>query len=168
MTDQTQRMTGDEYMQLLEQRRDAWEAARVARERPEGFPQITPKFEMRPLLEWFVEAGDDDLVTLPESTPKPKREPKPRVYRSAASLREERDRAQRQLDALTGDDGDRAAANLSPTSRNRAARNAGRARFARLDRDLERYTQLKQQVGALNTKIYRAETRERAAERTTT
>lgn len=179
------KMTGDEYMELLARRRDAWEAAhparavveaqieRIKRDFPGSNPVIKPGWKPPvALLEWFVEPGDENLVEFPEPKPQPKRTPKPRVYRSAASLREDRDRLVAQRDAITADDEapDRAIANLSPFARSKAARTAGRRRFAKLDRDLERYANLSRRIEALDSRIIRAEARERraaeAAERT--
>lgn len=176
-------MTGEEYMQLLEQRRAEWEAAHPAREAAEAeierikreFPGANPT--LKPgwgppvaLLEWFVRPGDEDLVDLPEKQPAPSRTPKPRVYRSAASLIAERDQLQVQRDAIVADDGgDLAETNLSPSSRSRAARSAGRRRFAKLDRDLERVAKLNRRIDSLNSRIARAVAREdRAAQTTTT
>lgn len=55
---------------------------------------------------------------------------------------------------------DRAAANLSPNARSRAARNAGRRRFAQMDRVLERYTRLETKRTRLCGQLARAEARE--------
>lgn len=150
-------LTGDEYMDLLLSRQAEWTAANPSQE---AFT-----FRRPPLLEWFVRAGDEDLVDLSslESEPQPKRKPKPRVYRSAASLRDERDRVQAQMDAITRDDnGDMAVVNLSPYSRSRAARRAGVRRFEKLDRDLQRFTQLKRRLDRLDSRIAAAEARESA------
>lgn len=168
------KLTGDEYMELLVQRRAEWEAAhrqdaeaeieRIKREFPGANPRLKSGWEPPPaLLEWFVRPGDEDLVDLPESKPAPKRTPKPRTYQSAASLREERDRLVSQRSAIVGGGGDMAEVNLSPSSRSRAARNAGRRRFAKLDRDLERYTALSRRIDSLNFRIARAEAREERA-----
>src|SRR5690625_3726538 len=115
-------MTGEEYIAVLEERRAAYMAARPSQ--PAG---------VVPPLEWFIEPGDEHLVTLPAPEPKAERPmPQPRRYRSAASLRVERDRAQAELDALTGTGGDTAEVNISPHSRNRAVARAGRRRMAAL------------------------------------
>jgi hypothetical protein len=144
-------ISGEDYIALLVARRDAWEA-RNGGARPYGLPA---------LIEWFIEDGDEKFVQLPEDKPAPKRERNPRVYRSAASLREERDAVQAKMDAITGEDTtDGAVVNLSPFSRSRAARNAGRRRFAKLDRDLERYTALRTRRDNLNFRIATAEARE--------
>ncbi|WP_026931194.1 hypothetical protein [Glycomyces tenuis] len=182
MSAETQKLTGDEYMQLLEQRRSEWEAAhpareaaeaeiaRIKREFPGANPTLKPGWEPpRPLLEWFIRPGDEDLVDLPEKQTAPKRAPKPRVYRSAASLIAERDELVERRDAIVADDGgDMAAVNLSPHSRSRAARNAGRRRFAQLDRDLERVAKLNRRIQALNFRITTAQAREKRAAKTTT
>lgn len=171
-------LTGDEFMELLEARRAEWEAAhptrseavveRIKRDFPDANPVIRPRFEVRPLLEWFIKDGDDDIVdpvVFAPAPPQPKREHRPRTYRSAASLREERDRVQARRDAITADDDgyDPAIVNLSPRSRNRAAARAGRRRFAKLDRDLARYTQLTRRLASLDSRIIRAEAREARA-----
>lgn len=173
-----ERMTGAEYIALLEQRRAAWEAAYPAREALEAsierikrdFPGANPtiKPDWQPpvaLLEWFVEPGDEHLVALPVPESKPKRTPRPRVYRSAASLREERDRLIERRDAITSvdDDGDMAIVNLSPNSRSKAARTAGRRRFAKLDSDLEKVASLNRRIGALDFRITTADAREARA-----
>jgi hypothetical protein len=174
-------MTGDEYMELLARRRDEWEAAhparaaveaqieRIKRDFPGSNPVIRPDWKPWPaLLEWFIEPGDEDLVDIPEPQTQPKQKPKPRVYRSAASLREDRDRLVAKRDAITTDDEtpDRAIANLSPFARSKAARTAGKRRFAKLDRDLEKYTNLSRRIESLDSRIIRAETRERRAAET--
>lgn len=164
-------MNRDEYMELLEQRRAAWEAAHPAREAaeaqiaqikrdfPGSKPQLKPKWTpLQPLLEWFIEPGDEDLVTFPEPEPKPK--PRPRVYRSAASLREEREEVQAQIEALWEDDGDMAVVNLSPHAKSPAARNAGRRRMANLDREIDLGLRLSRRLQSLDARIAAAEARE--------
>lgn len=169
------RLTGDEYIELLLSRQAEWIAAnrpqeaaaeaiaRIKAEYPDANPQVNFTFRRPPLLEWFIRAGDEDLVDLAtlDSEPQPKRAPRPRTYRSAASLREERDQVKARMDAITRDDhGDMAIVNLSPNARSRAARTAGRRRFAQLDRDLERHTQLKSRLDQLDARIAAAERRE--------
>lgn len=148
--DLTGPVTGDEYIAILLQR----QAAYIARNSPNG--TTCP-----PLLEWFIRADDEDFVQIPEPAPAPKQKTTPRVYRSAASLREERDRVQAQIDNF-GDSSapDRASANLSPNARSKAARNAGRQRFERMDRDLERFTALVKRRDMLNGRVATAEDRE--------
>lgn len=149
----TEPTTGDQYIEVLLRRQQAWLGS---------LGQVRPKYP--PLLEWFIQDGDEQWVQLPESAPAPKRERKPRTYRSAASLREERNRVQAQMDQIagTGSD-DPASVNLSPFSRNKSAASAGRARFAKLDRDLERYAKLSARLERLNGQIRSAEARESAA-----
>jgi hypothetical protein len=160
-------VNGDEYMELLEQRRAAWEAASQG-----GNPQITPKSWVRPLLEQFVEAGDENLVDLPErqpAEPKPVQAKRPRVYRSAASLREERDRLQaRRAAYIEPDNGSaehdaRAIVNVSTQSKNRAARASGRRRHARNDRQLREYAALTRRIQSLDSRIAKAAAREERA-----
>lgn len=149
----TEPISGDDYVRtILVARQEAWLSAHPSR-RARGFP---------PLLEWFVQSEDERFVQLPEDEPKPARQP--RKYRSAASLREERDGIERRMEAITGESStDGAIVNLSPHSRSRAARNAGRRRFAQLDRDLERYANLRREFDRLTFRIAEADARERAA-----
>lgn len=147
-------ISADAYIGVLLAR----QAAYVARSFPDG--------TSLPPLEWFIRTEDEAFVILPERAPAAKRERTPCVYRSAASLREERDDVQRRIDAF--DDGtvpDRAAANLSPNARSRAAARAGRRRFGRMDRDLVRFTALVRRRDALNHRIALAEAREERAAR---
>jgi hypothetical protein len=136
----------EDYMQLLLKRQAAWEAAH-------------PHYRLRPLLEWFIEPGDERWVHLP--APAPKRKPAPRVYRSAASIRTELAAVEAQMARIanSGPD-DPAAVNISPFARSRAARTAGRRRFAKLDRDLERYTALERRRSRLAGRLASAEARE--------
>lgn len=148
-------MTLNEYMEVLQARLAEWEAAH---------PKPTwARTHFPPLLEWFIQPGDEELVELPpDPEPAPKRPRHPRTYRSAASLREERQRVHDELNALIEIDseGDMAITNLSPYSRSRAARAAGRRRFAQLDRDLQRYTRLQRRLTYLDGRIARADRRE--------
>ena len=150
----TEPISGDEYVRVvLIGRQEAWLAAH---------PDTGLRFP--PLLEWFIQPEDEGFVILPESEPAPKRTPQPRVYRTAESLRAERDKIERQMDAVAGvGPTDRAAANLSPNARSRAARTAGRRRFAQMDRALSRYTALRARRDGLNGRIANAEARERRA-----
>lgn len=147
-------MTGEQYMTVLVERQQAWKQAHAK-------PGVRLRFPA--LLEWFIQPGEEHLVLLPEPAPKPPRTP--RVYRSAESLRQERAELMEHMARVAGcnDAPDRAAANLSPHSRSRAARTAGRRRFARMDRDLEKYAALQRQLTALNGQIARAEAREEAS-----
>lgn len=144
-------LTGDEYMALLLER----QAAYVAEHPPA--PGVT--WAARPLLEWFIQPGDEELFTPPKEVPQPKRETKPRVYRPAASLREERDRLIAQRAPL-----------LVPLSPDRAASGGvalGRKRTARMqqreDRRLQQYVALTRRIDALNVRIESADIRERKA-----
>lgn len=146
-------VSGDEYVRdILVARLEAWYDERPQM-RNRGYP---------PLLEWFIQDADVPYVQLPTQTPKPRKSPRPRQYRSAASLRAERDGVEQRMRAVAGVDeaGDGAIVNLSPHSRSRAARVAGRRRFAKLDRDLERYAALKVRFDGLTGRIARAEARE--------
>lgn len=139
----------EDYIQLLLDRQAAWEAAH-------------PYHRLRPLLEWFIEPGDEQWVRLPARTPNaPKPKPTRRVYRSAASIRTELAAVEAKMAriASAGSD-DPAAVNLSPYSRSRAARTAGRRRFAQLDRDLERYANLQRRRTRLAGRLAAAEARE--------
>lgn len=149
-------MPAEDYMNVLVSRQEAWKLANARN-------GVAPR--LSPLLESFILAGEEDLVILPESAPAPRRVRQPRRYRSAASLREERDKLEARMAQVAGvgDDTDPAVVNLSPYSRSRAARNAGRQRFARLDRDLAEYARLRTLRDALNGRIARAEERERRA-----
>jgi len=167
----TQPLTSDEYMELLEQRRAEWAAL------PKPDMPLTPKAWVQgPLLERFVRSGDEDLVDLQTPQPAaPKPTPKPRVYRSAASLREERDRLQARRDTyIEPDNGSaehdaRAIVNVSTQSKNRAARASGRRRHARNDRQLREYAALTRRIQSLDSRIAKAEAREaRAADEPST
>lgn len=142
---------GDAYIEILLAR----QAAYVSR----NFPYGT---HLMPLLESFVRDEDAAFVILPEQAPQPKRQPKPRVYRSAASIREELERVTAQRDAIGADEpADRAIANISPFARSRAAARAGRRRFERNDRDLQRYVALTRRIENLRMSLLMAEAREK-------
>jgi len=148
----TEPISGEDYMEVLVAR----QAAYVATQGQSG-----PLQRFLPLLEWFVRAEDEPFVILPESTPAPKRTRQPRVYRSAASIRAELDDVEARLAAFGANDvPDRAAANLSPHARSRAAARAGRRRFERMDRDLQRYTALARRRDQLAGRLASAEARE--------
>jgi len=167
-------MTSDEYMQLLKERRaEAEIAAKLEwfRSAPlEGSPPFTPKAWVRPLLESFVQPGDEDLFAPSKAAPAPKRETTPRTYRSASSLREERDRLQTRRDGLVkADDGSVEAdpfaiGNISTQALYPRARAAGRRRFARMDRDLEQFAHLLRRIDVLDSRIAKAEAREERAD----
>lgn len=138
-------MTGDEYMTLLLERQAEHMAAN-----PPAQPWA------KPLLEWFIRDGDEELFTPPPETPQPKREPKPRVYRSAASLRVERDRLATQAAPLVAPiANDRAATHGAALGRRRTDRMA-----AREDAKLRKYVALDKRIKELDRRIERAERRE--------
>ncbi|GAA2678870.1 hypothetical protein LV78_005478 [Actinosynnema pretiosum] len=151
----TMPMTGEQYIEVLVERQRAWEQKHTKPGMKPGFPA---------LLEWFILPGEELLVQLPEPAPATRPVRRPRRYRSAESLRQERDQLVQRMAAIAGTDDtpDRAAANLSPRSSSRAARSAGRRRFDRMDRALETYTRLSQRLTVLNGRIARAEAREKA------
>jgi hypothetical protein len=142
-------MDAEDYMNVLVERQQRW-------------TQAHPEVRWPALLEWFILPGEEALVQLPEHVPAEKPARKPRVYRSAAELREKRDKLVARMErvARAGDVPDRAAANLSPFARSRPARNAGRRRFADMDRNLAEYAKLQRQVAVLDGQIARAEARE--------
>lgn len=143
----------EEYMRVLAARQAAFVAA-----------QSSPTLRYPPLLKWFIRDEDAAHVVLPESAPSPKHVPTPRVYRSAESIRAELEKVTAQRDAIGANDPtDPAAVNISPFSRNKAVARAGRARFARMDRDLERYTRLTQRRDQLAGRLAVAEAREKEA-----
>lgn len=147
-------ISGAEYIDVLLQRRAAWMSAK----RP-----FKPKFP--PPVEYFMRAEDEQFVQVPEAEPQPKRQRTPRVYRSAASLREARDKVAAKLAAFnTNDVPDRAAANLSPNAKSKAARRAGQRRFAKMDRDLQRYVELQRKLTTLDFRVKAAEAREAKAD----
>jgi hypothetical protein len=149
----TRHVSGGEYIGVLLARQAAYLAAHPPR-RP----------GLLPLLEWFVRDEDEPWVMLPEAAPKPK--PKPRQYRSAASIREELENVEALMAAVASnsDTPDRAAANLSPNARNQAAARAGRRRFERMDRDLERFAALQRRRDRLVSRLATAQAREKRNE----
>jgi hypothetical protein len=136
-------VTPDQYLALLQSRRDEHEAEHPARP---GFPA---------LLEWFVRDGDEELFTPPAETPKPA--PQPRHYRSAASLRAERD----YVAALRDRVADSAALPDVAASRGLALGARGTARHQQAsDRALARHAALTARIDHLDWRIGRAERRE--------
>lgn len=140
-------MTGDEYVALLLER----QATHIA-EHPPAAPW------MLPLLEWFIQPGDEDLFTPPPTEPAPKRATEPRTYRTAASLTEERDRLVAQC-AFLG----RAMSEDPATARVGAG--LARRNAARMDRELQRAVALDQRISHLNHRIDLATVREQANRR---
>lgn len=150
-------MTGEEYMTVLAERQQTWE-------REHTKPGVRLRFPA--LLEWFIVPGEEHLVQLPETaepTTRPAR--RPRTYRSAESLRQERDRLAQCMEQVAGagDTHDQASTNLSPYSRSRVVRRAGRRRFAAMDRALEKYARMVKRLAQLDGQIARAEAREEAS-----
>ena len=153
------KLTPNEYMDLLVQRRDEHE-----REHPPVASWI------RALPEWFIRDDDEDIVDMEaieranraiDAAERPK---KPRRYRTAAELRERRERLQAQLDRLAGvrrhDTDDRAAyggVGVRQTARQRAKYSA------RLDRSITEAVRLQEQIKGLDARIIRAEAREAKA-----
>lgn len=143
------------YMDLLVERQNAHMA-----EHPPTLPWLVP------LLEWFIQPGDEDLVDMDaieasnaRSSDSPKPERTPRVYRTSESLREERDRLIAQRAPLA-----------EPISPDRAASGGvalGAKRTARLqtreDSRLRRYVALTRRIETLDHRIRSADARERRA-----
>lgn len=146
------RLTGDEYMALLAERRDAYYAEhgqpRV------GFPA---------LLEWFIRDGDEGLFTPPEPTKQPEPERKPRTYKPASHWREKLARIDAELAALdpgprfgTTDMAAYGGVGVPQTAR----QDAQWAR--RIDRTAERFVRLTRARREIAGKLARAEMRESA------
>lgn len=141
-------MTGDEYMQLLQERMDEWLAARST---------VRPKFP--PLLTWFIQDGDEDLVdpailAAPEPQPKPVR--KPRYYRPASYWRERIEHLEPQMQSLTTPlINDRAAAGGVALGPKRTARIQ-----AREDSRLRKYVELDHKLTHARRMLRAAEARE--------
>lgn len=146
------RLSGDEYMALLQQRADEWLASRST--------VVRPKFP--PLLTWFVREGDEDLIdpailTAPE--PQPKQVRQPRYYRPASYWRERVARLEAERAAL-----------VDPLLPDRAAAGGvalGPRRTARIqqreDSRLRRYVELGQKLRHAERMLRSAEVRETAA-----
>ena len=152
-------LSPDQYMDLLLARQAAY-----VTEHPPARPWILPP------LEWFVREGDEALIDMAaidasnkaparSIAAKPDRDPRPRVYRSAASLRGERAElvARRDACAQVGLP-DRAAAGGEGIGVRR-----GRRYLKRMDNALRRYAVLDQRVKTLDSRIARAEAREAKA-----
>lgn len=138
-------MTGDEYIALLTERQQAHLVVH-----PPAKPWL------KPLLEWFIQPGDEDLFTPPTNAPEPKRPTTPRVYRTAASLRAEREDLISRRDATVPESlPDRAAVTGQGIGIKRGLRYA-----ARMDRALQKYTALDRRIRELDGRIARAESRE--------
>ncbi|MBF6358124.1 hypothetical protein IU449_26875 [Nocardia higoensis] len=144
-------LSGDEYMELLQRRADEWLAS---------CSTIKPKFP--PLLEWFIQDGDEDLVdpailAPPEPQPKPERQP--RYYRPASYWRERVTRLEAQRAALTEPlIPDRAAAGGVALGPRRTARVQQRE-----DARLRRYVELDKKLRHAERMLWKAEARENGA-----
>jgi hypothetical protein len=126
-----ERMTGDEYMGVLQQRANEWVAA-----------QTKPNLRFPPLLAWFIRDGDEDLVELPEPEKQPKPKPQPRKYRPASYWREKIAQLEARMAPLTEPlINDRAAAGGAALGRKRTARIQ-----AREDSRLQRYVELRKRL----------------------
>ncbi|MGY0497095.1 hypothetical protein ACWZHB_01165 [Nocardia sp. FBN12] len=142
------KMSLDEYMELLAARSAEWQAANPPRE------GVKPKPWVEPLLTWFIRDGDEELVELPETTPRPK--PKPRYYRPASYWRERCEALSKQMEALAEPIiTDRAAAGGVALGPRRTARVQ-----AREDSRLQRYTALKPKLDHAKSMLRAAEARE--------
>lgn len=146
MADRT--LTSDEYMALLTERRDAYMAATTT-------PTYQPRsWVAQPLLEQFVQPGDELLFTPPTEQPAPRRTPESRPARPAQSLddlRARRDRLQVEADRLAAAEvTDRAAAGgvaLGPARTRRLAE--------RVDGRLRRHGDLTRRIARLDARIAR-------------
>lgn len=143
------RLTGDEYMALLQQRADEWLAVHSATMRPK-YP---------PLLTWFVREGDEDLVdpailAAPEPQPKPAR--RPRYYWPASYWREQIERLEASMAVLAEPIiQDRAAAGGEALGQKRTARVQ-----AREDSRLRRYVEQQKRLEHARHMLRSAELRE--------
>jgi hypothetical protein len=119
-------------------------------------------------IQSLIDKVDSELQTRAR-TVEPEEPTSRREPRDAASIREEITRLEQEMNRVAGVDAneDNAIVNLSPNSRSRAARNAGRRRFATMDRDLARYTELRQRRDNLRSQLARTEAREVRTERET-
>lgn len=153
------KLTGDEYMQLLTQRMNEFmdEQQRKADAAATGNQPRLPL--LPPLLEWFIRAGDEDLVELPEPPAKPK--PQPRYYRPASYWRERIARLETQMATVSAraSVGDRAAAGGCALGPKRTALFQKRA-----DAALTRYIALEKKLTHARWMLRSAEARESAAQ----
>lgn len=88
-------LTPDQYVALLLRRQEEHAATHP---RVLGFP---------PLLEWFIEPGDEDLVDMaaidrPAPSPRPARSKRPRQYRPASHWQAELERIEQRMAAING------------------------------------------------------------------
>jgi len=149
----SEKLTGDEYMALLQQRLDEYVEAQQKRIEASGItPRLSP---FPPLLTWFVRPGDEDLVELPPD-PAPKvREP--RQYRPASYWRERVAAIEAQMAAVAAraSVGDRAAAGGCALGPKRTAAFQKRADLA-----LTRYSALEKRLSVARGRLCSAEARE--------
>lgn len=149
----SEKLTGDEYMALLQQRLDEYVEAQQKRIEASGItPRLSP---FPPLLTWFVRPGDEDLVELPPD-PAPKvREP--RQYRPASYWRERVTAIEAQMEAVAAraSVGDRAAAGGCALGPKRTAAHQKRA-----DQALTRYIALEKQLSVAQGRLCSAQARE--------
>jgi len=160
-------LSPDQYMDLLLQRCDE-EHERVQAERAaKGLPPL--KSWVKPTPDMMVRDSDEALIDTDAlnarlstlDKPAPRRQPKPRTYRSAASLRAEHDTVNQRIAALDGirrhDTDDMAAyggIGVRQTPRQH------RQYAARVDRAISDYVALEQRRSGLEARLRRAEIRE--------
>ena len=119
------------------------------------YPDETPEY-----LAYMVRS--DERWWMSQRVRSPKHVPTPRTYKPSSYWRGLRDKAQAELERITGStSNDPAIVNLSHTSRSRSARNAGRRRMAQLGRDVEKVARLTSRIEFLDHKVLMAEARER-------
>lgn len=141
-----QKLTLDEYMELLQSRYDEWMADN---------PDSGKLKRLPPLLTWFIRAGDEERVILP-ATPA-KKPPTKRKYRPASYWRAELDRITEQM-ARLGEPliPDRAAAGGAALGHKRTRRIQ-----ALQDGRLARYVALERKRSHAESMLRSAEDRER-------
>lgn len=162
-------LTPDEYVDLLDRRSKEHQAELQEQRKAEGLP---PVYDWaRPMLARMIRDGDEYLVDMDALTARthlmehpptaPKQSAKPRVYRSAASLIEERDKLQARLDRVCRwrlhDTDDMAAyggIGIRQTPRQRRQADASH------DRALEQAVTLTKRVSKLDGRISSAQQRE--------
>lgn len=162
-------LTPDEYVDLLNQRSRQHQAELQERRKAEGLP---PVYDWaRPMLARMIRDGDEHLVDMDALTTRthelecppvvPKQPATPRVYRSAASLIEERNKLQSRLDRVCRwrlhDTDDMAAyggIGIRQTPRQQRKADASH------DRALEQAVALTKRVSKLDWRISSAQARE--------
>lgn len=157
------KLTGDEYMQLLTQRMNAFMQEQQRKAAAAATGNQTARLPLLPpLLEWFIRAGDEDLVELPEPPAKPK--PQPRYYRPASYWRERITQLETQMSTVSAraSVGDRAAAGGCALGPKRTALFQKRA-----DAALTRYIALEKKLTHAQWMLRSAEARESAAAQVT-